>query len=217
MKHIAWVFNGFQTYSDRCGFGTKTVRGGQEALGRERAKIFNLRRNLVSAKERPCAVPPVTRQQCSIHCEISRMAHGASKRRWVPANHQRCSERSEKAGITKTELKLGHMPTADCTGSTVVGICFSFEALGSGVSYEFSILHPHFNSCLSIQGCHQALKQQTWNKTRPDCADNAANREPCFDRIIRKSAKAVRFTEVSWSSGSRMTGRLWRSSLKSLL
>jgi len=27
MKHVAWVFSGFQTHSDRRRFGTETMRG----------------------------------------------------------------------------------------------------------------------------------------------------------------------------------------------
>jgi len=41
MKHIAWVFSGFQTHSDRCRFDTETVRGGCGLGGRaSRARIL---------------------------------------------------------------------------------------------------------------------------------------------------------------------------------
>jgi len=39
MKHVAWVFCGFQTHSDRCGFGTETMRRGCV----ERVRFRNLR------------------------------------------------------------------------------------------------------------------------------------------------------------------------------
>jgi len=31
MKHVAWAFSGFQTHSDKCRFGTETVRTGAGA------------------------------------------------------------------------------------------------------------------------------------------------------------------------------------------
>jgi len=34
MKHVALIFTGFQTHSDRGGFGTKTVQGGLEIFRR---------------------------------------------------------------------------------------------------------------------------------------------------------------------------------------
>jgi len=47
MKHIPWVFSGFQTYSDRCRFGTKTVRGGRGLGGRVGGQVrSSCRRNV---------------------------------------------------------------------------------------------------------------------------------------------------------------------------
>ena len=44
MKHIAWVFSGFQTHSDWCRVGTDTVRGGLgEREGRMRSRSLGMR------------------------------------------------------------------------------------------------------------------------------------------------------------------------------
>jgi len=49
------------------------------------------------------AVQPLTRHQCSIHCESSRLAHGASKPRSLMLT-TRDIPRSVKSEYNKTEL-----------------------------------------------------------------------------------------------------------------
>jgi len=58
-----------------------------------------------------------------------------------------------------------------------MSVTYSWNLLESGVSYEFSILHSYFR-CFSFQNDHQALKQQTWNKTRPILQSYTTNRQP---------------------------------------
>jgi len=84
--HCFFVFTG----PNRFGAGAKTNQmPGAEAVawnlsfGSTAMIPASRSETLVSARETLHVVLPFTHHQCSIHCESSRVARGASKRRWA--------------------------------------------------------------------------------------------------------------------------------------
>ena len=53
-----------------------------------------------------CAVLPMTRHQCSIHCEGSRVSNGASKRKWAMQTICYILKGAQKPSINETKLNV---------------------------------------------------------------------------------------------------------------